>query len=271
MNTQVSPGDAMLYGIPYPGIYLCDEDGVVTAKSFHDTYKKRDSPELLLDVALGRANLAPSAPMSKADSEDVAITAAVHGGNGTLRQGVVRHLIVRFKLAEGLHLYGKPVPDGMKPLTIEVTGPDGLVVQEAIYPPAQPLYLEEADLTLNVWQDEFDVTIPIYPVGELVSETRPLDRQEVNIEVSLSFQACDDNICLLPKTERLTLSVPLDVIDIPNISLHKGHGQREGNYDGTSHLKRLLIRKIRQHPIGFIKYLFKERRLRREAKARLNK
>ena len=62
LNDQVSPGDAMLYGIPYPGVFVTDEQGVVVAKFFHDTYKKRDSPELLIDAALGRVELSDDAP-----------------------------------------------------------------------------------------------------------------------------------------------------------------------------------------------------------------
>ena len=268
LNDQVSPGDAMLYGIPYPGVYLCDENGVVTGKSFHDTYKKRDSPELLLDAAVGNIHLDESAPMVSSSTQDVTITAAVHGGDGSLRQGLIRHLVLRFELGEGLHLYGKPVPEGMLPLEIEISGPPGLVTNDAIYLPTKPLELAEAGVTLNVWKGQFDVQIPIYPVGELVSETRPLDQDSVDITIKLSYQACDANVCLLPKTQTMTLNVPLDVIDIPNIGMHKGHGQREGNYDGTAHLKRLMLRKIRQHPLGFIRYLFKHVRLQREANKR---
>ncbi|MFT5482247.1 MAG: hypothetical protein ACI9GW_000896 [Halieaceae bacterium] len=33
----------MLWGIPFPGVYVCDEKGKVISKFFHDTYKKRDS------------------------------------------------------------------------------------------------------------------------------------------------------------------------------------------------------------------------------------
>ena len=37
----------MLFGIPYPGAFVCDADGKVTGRFFHDSYKKRDSPETL--------------------------------------------------------------------------------------------------------------------------------------------------------------------------------------------------------------------------------
>ena len=45
LNDQVKPGDLILYGIPYPGTYVTDAEGVVVAKSFHGSYKIRDSPE----------------------------------------------------------------------------------------------------------------------------------------------------------------------------------------------------------------------------------
>jgi len=104
LNTQVSPDDAFLYGIPYPGIYLCGEAGRVSAKFFHDTYKKRDSPEILIDAALGRVTLEDDAPRSEGGDDEVRVTAAIRGGKGTLRQGILRQLVVRFELAEGLHI-----------------------------------------------------------------------------------------------------------------------------------------------------------------------
>jgi alkyl hydroperoxide reductase subunit AhpC len=54
LNDQIGPEDAFFEGIPYPGVYVADEQGVVVAKFFHDNYEKRDSPETLIDAALGR-------------------------------------------------------------------------------------------------------------------------------------------------------------------------------------------------------------------------
>ena len=35
LNDRVKPGDLILYGIPYPGVYMTDTDGVFVGKSFH--------------------------------------------------------------------------------------------------------------------------------------------------------------------------------------------------------------------------------------------
>jgi DsbC/DsbD-like thiol-disulfide interchange protein len=258
----------MLYGIPFPGAFVTDEDGVVIAKSFHDTYKKRDSPEILIDAALGRIELSAEAPTAVGGDEEVRVTAAIHGGSGTIRQGIVRHLVVRFELRDGLHIYGEPVPEGMVATRVTLRGPSGLVVQDPILPPTEPLRLGSTGAELRVWSGSVDIAVPFYPTGELASEVRPLDADAVTLEVEIRYQACDDETCLLPRTEKLTFELPLDVIDVPRIPLHMGHGQREGDYDGKPGLRRLMLRKIRSHPLGFLRFIGKHLRLELAARAR---
>lgn len=248
-NDQITRNDALLYGIPYPGVYVTDENGTVVAKFFHDSYKKRDSAELYIDAALGRITLGENVPQANGGDEDIQLTVAVHGGKGTIRQGVIRHLVVRFELPEGLHIYGPPVPDGMIATSVQIQGPEGFRVMPPELPPTTKLTLPDI-AELNVWHGTVDLIYPFYATGELASECRPLDTPSVDIQVDVRYQACTDSECLRPKTESFTLNLALDVIDIPAIDLHQGHGQREGNYDGTPALKRLMARKIKQNPQG---------------------
>ena len=268
LNTSIEPDDAFLWGIPYPGAFVTDEDGVVVSKFFHDTYKKRDSPELLIDAALGRVDLSADAPRVDAGDDEVRISVAVQGGKGTIRQGIRRHLVIRFELAEGLHIYGEPVPEGMIPARVEVTGPPGFVVEEPILPPTTPLRLDALDLELPVWGGTVDFVIPFYANGELASETRPLDTDQITIEVSVRYQACDDAACLLPKTEKLSLDLALDVVDVPNLGMHTGHGQREAGYSNAPHLRRLFLRKGLKNPLGLLKFFAKSIRLELAARRR---
>jgi hypothetical protein len=129
---------------------------------------------------------------------------------------------VRFRLGEGLHIYGEPVPEGLVPATVTVDGPPGLVVEDPILPPTSPLRLESLDVELPVWSGTVDIAVPFYPTGELASEVRPLDMDEATLDVTVRYQACDDRVCLLPQTEELSLRVPLDVIDVPAVSIHMG-------------------------------------------------
>ncbi len=254
-NTSVDQNDGIFYGIPFPGVYVTDEQGIVVAKFFHDTYKKRDSPEILIDAAMGRITLDDDEPRAEGGDEEVRVSATVHGGAGSIRQGIIRQLVVRFELSDGLHIYGEPVPEGMIPTRVSVSGPPGLIIGDPVYPPTEPLRLESLDLELPVWSGTVDIVIPIYAVGELASETRPLDMDSTSLEVNVRYQACNDEACLLPKNEKLTIELAMDVMDVPAISQHRGHGQRKGEFDGMPHVRRLLLRKTREHPFGLLSYI----------------
>ena len=88
--------------------------------------------------------------------------------------------------------------------------------------------------------------------------------------IVVDHQACDDEQCLLPKTEKLSLDVPLEVVDVPRISLddHVGHGQRESNYDGMPHLRRYMWRAFRNSPIGMLRFVGNNIRLELAARRR---
>jgi hypothetical protein len=268
LNDQVGPGDIPLYGIPYPGTYVTDEDGVVIAKFFHDTYKKRDSPETLIDAALGRIDLSGDELRASGGDPDVRITAAVRGGKGSIRQGILRNLVVRFELGRGLHIYGEPVPEGMVPMSISLQAPPGLVMLDPILPPTTPLRLESLGVELPVWSGSLDVVIPFYATGELASEVRPLDMDSATLELSIRYQACDDQVCLLPRTEKLSLELPLDVVDVPALGMHLGHGQRESDFSGAPHMRRLVFRKMRRNPLRLARFLWKSMKLELAAKRR---
>ncbi len=268
LNTSVGEDDAFLYGVAFPGVFVTDEDGIVVAKFFHDTYKKRDSPETLIDAALGRIELSDAAPRAEAGDDQIHVTAAVHGGDGSIRQGIMRKLVVRFELGPGLHLYGEPVPEGMVPTTVQVEGPPGLTVLDPILPPTEPLCLASMDLELQVWSGTVDIAVPFYPTGELASELRPLDAETARLEVNVRYQACDEQTCLLPKTETLHLELPMDVVDVPALAMHIGHGQREGSYDAMPHMRRLILRKLRRNPLGLPRFIAKSLRLELAARRR---
>ena len=268
LNDQIGPDDAFLYGLPYPGVFVCDEDGRVVAKFFHDSYKKRESPEMLIDAALGHIELSEETPRAETADEEVKITAVIHGGKGTLRQGIRRELVVRFEMSPGLHIYGEPVPEGLVATQVEMSGPPGLEIEDLIAPPTTPLHLSELDADLQVWSGTVDLRIPFYPVGELASETRPLDWDSVPIEVKIRYQACNDETCLLPQSKTLRLDVPLDVIDVPNLSVHTGHGQREGTYSAAPQMLRLIARKVARRPFSTFKFMAKMIRLNRAARRR---
>lgn len=267
-NTEIEPGDIPVYGVPFPGTYIVDQDGIVIDKFFHDTYKKRDGPENMIDTARGEIDLDPNEPTAAFTDDGIRVSATLHGAGGVLKQGSMRRLVVRFELGEGLHIYSDPVPEGMIPTTVSVDGPPGLVVEDAIVPPTETLHLKGLDVELQVWSGVVDIVIPVYPNATLLSEMRPLDTNETTIDVNIRYQACDDDTCLLPRNRKLTLTVPMAAVDVQALPFHQGHGQNEWDANSKKHMVRLVFRIFRRDPMAFFKGIGRQIKLARAAKTR---
>ncbi len=234
--------------------------------------KKRDSPETLLDAALGHIGRDDNAPVTSTSVDSVDITARVRGGNGRIRQGMIRHLVIRLDIPMVFTFMGNPRPRACSFDYHRDERPTGLITLPIVTPETELLQLPSVGVDLQVWHGRAEFIIPFYATGELASEVRPLDQDNIDLTIHVQFQACDDDVCRLPTTTSLTLTAPMDVVDIPKLAIHQGHGQREGTYDATPHMKRLIKRKIRRRKTeAFLGFILRSLKLEREGRKRLQR
>lgn len=238
LNTIIPEDDVPFYGVPFPGTYVVDEEGIVREKFFPRHLANRESADTVLESALGEILMGEGDPVADGGDEDVKITAFFHGG--PLRSGPRRRLVVRFELRDGLHIYGEPVPEGMVATKITVEGPDGLIAEPPILPPTQPLCLEALGAELQVWSGRVDIPIPIWANSKVVCVMRPVDPNVITLDVTVRYQACDDTTCLIPRTEKLQVEVPLAPHDVPTFL--DGTGHRSVSMDSMKHFKEMIAR-----------------------------
>ena len=171
-------------------------------------------------------------------------------GGGAMVRAIV-------KIAKGFHINAhEPDEPFLIPTVLELRSEE-ITFDEPNYP--EPLSLTfpfSPDKPMLVYEGTIEIVAHAsnVPTGPVYAKLR--------------YQACDDETCLLPRTEKLSLTVPMDVIDIPKIGLHAGHGQREGAYDGTPHLRRLFLRTLRKRPLSIPRFIWKNFQLERAAARR---
>ncbi len=219
LNTLISPDDPeqgagrSFYGVPFPGVYVTDENGVVTEKFFHRHYATRESAGSIRDSALGEILARHETPAAELGTDQVKISAFL--SDASMNFETQSTIYVRFELEDGLHMYGRPLPEGF--IASEVTIPDtpGLRVGTAQYPPTHPREFPELGVTLSVYEGVVDVAIPVTPNAEVFHRSNP-DRPEViEVPVSVLFQVCSETICYTPRTEELSLAVPIEPLLTP--------------------------------------------------------
>ncbi|HET6316256.1 MAG TPA: redoxin domain-containing protein, partial [Chloroflexota bacterium] len=111
-------------GVPYPGTFVLDENGVVTAKYFEQSYRVRPTAALFLQFALGSAGEhPPSQTVTDADLKIQAWTDAP-----TYRPYHQVRLHVRVDMPPGTHVLAAPVTEWYTPLQVEIEPMDELTV-----------------------------------------------------------------------------------------------------------------------------------------------
>lgn len=181
-------------GVPHPGTFVLDEHGVVVDRWFEQSYRLRTTGNVLVERLTGRVDRSGAKTSDSASGEGV----AVFGWMADLEYRPWTEMVLHLDLTmdNGLHVYGKPIPAGYQPLDISVTPLPGLWIGTLILPATRPLEMSGIDEEFHVYEGSVRIDLSL-----TVTENHgPLD-----IEVDISYQACDDAVCFIPETLRLRI------------------------------------------------------------------
>ena len=152
LNTLIPPDDHPWYGIPFPGAYAIDPDGIIVAKFFEHNFAVRPGPEQMLATALGQAFRVEAGERSTD-------TVALEGDR--LLMSVSRQIVAKFRVPEGQHLYGEPAPDGLVVAAIELDNIPGILSCTPRAPQTEPHTLSGSGDTLSVYGGEVVLRLPV--------------------------------------------------------------------------------------------------------------
>lgn len=201
LNTLIDP-DEPLYGLPFPGSYLTDGDGRVTAKFFNQRYQEREAPEIVIHDGLG---LPVDLSAHPGVTGDAGVSAVLASPLLTFQQKTA--LLVRLELEPGLHAYGRPIPDGYIATTVTVTAPASVVVGEPTYPATRPFRVEGLNEAFHVFEGTVEIEVPL-----LSSE---IEATSVPLELEVQYQACDEHACYMPRTVQMSIDAPVGRLNRP--------------------------------------------------------
>ncbi len=224
LNTTISPDDKQIdrangrpyYGLPFPGVYVTDENGVVTEKFFYRHYASRASAGSILSSALGKVLMPQESPRDSLSNDRIKITAFL--ADESLKFEYYSHIYVRIELGDGLHIYGGDLPEGFIATTVRVEDTKGLRVGEPSYPKTTPKKFDALDVSLNVYEGVVDIAIPVSLTAEVMNWTNPRKPKSMAIPVKVDYQVCSESVCYPPKSETLTVEIPVTALVMPGLT-----------------------------------------------------
>ena len=238
LNTLIPPDDHPWYGLPFPGSYVVDADGIVVAKFFEHNFAIRPGPEQLLAAALGTEF---DAPEIERLPDRVSVDVTIDGDR--LPMGVTRQIVATFRVPEGQHLYSEPVPDGLVAAAIELDDNDGILSYELLAPLTTPLTLSGSGDTLAVYEGDVVLRLPVAQNARNMQKDD--DGRFVTISGQVRWQACDDVECFLPESMPFSFRVEAGFPVLGDMGPGVG---RVPAMNGAQHFQRLIDRRAGTEP-----------------------
>ena len=205
LNTTADPGNP-LFGYPFPGTFIVNRDGRITARFFEETYQERSTVASVL-VRLGHD---VGVPATKISAPNVEITS--YATDGVAAPGT--HLSVVLDVTPGpkIHVYA-PGVTGYRPVALTIEPPPGVVLLDAQYPAPEEYLFEPLNERVLVYQQPFRIVQDLMIDASRTGQAALQGVSTLTIRGTLDYQACDDKICYNPQRVPLTWTVNLIPLD----------------------------------------------------------
>jgi peroxiredoxin len=205
LNTTV-PETNQLYGYPFPGTFILNRDGVVTARFFEPTYQERDT----INSVLARLGKNVEAPVLKTTAPHLSI--ASYLSDSVAAPGTHFSIVLDITPEPHVHVYA-PGVSGYKPIALAVQPQPWLIVREARFPKPDDYYFKPLNEHVAVFQKRFRMTQDVEIDASREAAAALKDLGTMTIGGTLSYQACDDKVCFNPQSVPLSWTITLRPLD----------------------------------------------------------
>lgn len=206
LNTTVPETNQQSYGIPFPGTFMLNTQGVVTSRFFEQAYQDRST----VGSIMARLGSTVDVQATTVSSPQLELTS--FATDSVVAPGTQFSLVLDVRPARGVHVYA-PGVTSYKPIALSVQSHPGLLARGAQYPQSEDYHFKPLNEHVQVYQRPFrivqDVLIDPSPQGLAALK----DVSSLTITGVLNYQACDDKLCFTPQSVPLTWTVALRQLD----------------------------------------------------------
>jgi peroxiredoxin len=206
LNTTVPRSTPQTYGVPFPGTFMVNPQGVVTSRFFEPAYQERTTAGSIL-VRLGN-NV--DVPATNVTSPQIEITA--FASDAAVAPGAHFSLALDLRPSPGVHVYAPGVKNYI-PIALSLQAQPGVVIGKAQFPQPELYHFEPLDEYVQVFQRPFRIVQDVSIDASAAARAASKDPAALTIKGELTYQACDDRICFLPQSVPLAWTIGLKPLD----------------------------------------------------------
>jgi hypothetical protein len=198
-------------GIPYPGTFVLDARGVVTARSFEERYQERASADSVLLLS-GAAGQSPPAPAGILPLETRHLILRTGISDRVASPGTRISLRLDVEPKPKMHVY-TPEQKDLIPISLVLDPNDALRVHPPKYPNSEKYYFAPLQQTQLVYSKPFRIVQDVTIALTAAVRDRASKREPLTIAGRLRYQACDDKVCYMPQEIPVSWTIELAPIE----------------------------------------------------------
>jgi len=201
--------NAGIVGTPFPGTFIVDRDGRVTARFFEEFYRERNTAANIM-LALG----APLPGIAGAQGETAHLTVASSQSDSTVTVGSRFHLALDISPKPGMHVYAPGAEQsGYRVIALTLEAPDFIRLSPVRYPPSETYHFEPLDERVPVYLQPFRLVQEAVFEADAEALAKLAELDELSLSGRLDYQACDDQVCFNPVSAPLTWTLTVAQLD----------------------------------------------------------
>jgi hypothetical protein len=205
-NSTIPPTNEQVYGVPFPGTFMVNARGAVTARFFEPAYQERNTVASIL----ARLENGRSAAVTRVSSPQLEI--ASFATDSTVAPGTHFSLVLDLQPARGVHVYA-PGVTGYKPIALAIEPARWVNMRAAQYPRSEDYYFKPLNEHVQVYQRPFRIVQDVALDASPEAQAALKEVTSLTIKGTLTYQACDDKICFTPQAVPLAWTVAVRQLD----------------------------------------------------------
>lgn len=190
-------------GIPFPGTFMLDRQGRVTARFFEDYYWERNTVSNIMQ-RVGTA----AVPVDAIQASTAHLDLKAYPSDATVALGNRIALVVDITPKKGMHVYA-PGATGYRVVTLNLAPQPHVRGMPARYPPSEIYHFKPLNERVPVYRKPFTLRTEVVLEATSAARKAFAGSTELVITGALEYQACDDRICYNPESLPLTWKVAL--------------------------------------------------------------
>jgi hypothetical protein len=190
-------------GIAFPGTFLLDRNGRVTARYFEDFYIDRNTVSSLL-VRTG----ANKAEVNATKVSGAHLDVTTYPSSAEIAPGNRFSLIVDIEPKPGIHVYA-PGAQNYRKVALTVTSETNISLLPVQYPRSEMYFFKPLNERVPVFQKPFRLVQDVILEGTPQAQAALRGKETLNVSGALEYQACNDKECFNPTSIPLTWKLAL--------------------------------------------------------------